>query len=97
MSTAYSHAYTFQGKVEKFPGRGGWYFVVVPKKYTKELCEKRAAWGKYPIAAQVANTTWKTKLMLKKGGDFFVALRADIRKKEGIVVGNRLRVSFTIT
>jgi len=35
--------------------------------------------------------------MLKKGGDFFVALRADIRKKEGIVVGNRLRVSFTIT
>ena len=88
--------YAFKGKVEKFPGAGGWYFAAVPKKYTDELKKKRIVWGKYPITAKVGNMQWKTKLMLKKGGDFFVALRADIRKKEAIAIGDRVTVSFTL-
>jgi len=62
----------FRGVVELFPGQNGWHYVAVPNKYTKELKGRRRAWGMYPITAHVGNTTWKTKLMTKKGGDFFL-------------------------
>jgi len=74
-------SFTISGKVLKFPGKGGWHYIAVPKKYTKELQERRKAWGKFPIMVRVNKTSWKTKLMLKKGGDFFVAFNKEIREK----------------
>ena len=89
--------YFFFGTVQKFPGAGGWVYVAVPKKYTVELKKHRRAWGMYPIAARVGKTQWKTKLMMKKGGNFFVALNAALRQKEEITVGKRVKVSFTLS
>ena len=86
----------FKGIIQKFPGSGSWVYVAVPKKYTEELKQRRRAWGMYPITASVGNTTWKTKLMMKKGGDFFVALKAAVRNKEKISVGDRMAVSFNL-
>ena len=89
--------YSFAGTAQKFPGSDGWVYVAVPTKYTKELKERRRAWGMYPITAHVGKTSWKTKLMMKKGGDFFVALKVTVRNKEKIAVGNRVAVSVTLT
>lgn len=50
----------------------------------------------FPIMAQVGGTSWKTKLMTKKGGDYFVAFRAEVRKKEKISIGSRIVVSFKL-
>lgn len=88
--------FSFSGIVQKFPGASGWVHVAVPKKYTKELKKRRRAWGMYPITARVGETSWKTKLMMKKGGDFFVALKAAVRNKEKIAVGDRVAVSFML-
>ena len=88
--------YSFGGTVQKFPGRGGWVYIAVPKKYTKELKAQRRAWGMYPITACVRNTSWQTKLMMKKGGNFFVALKASIRNKERIKIGDRVAISFKL-
>ena len=87
---------TFKVTVQKFPGSGGWVYVAVPKKYTNELKQRRHAWGMYPITAYVGKTSWKTKLMMKKGGDFFIALKATVRNKEEVAVGDRITVSFKL-
>jgi hypothetical protein len=87
---------SFKGPTQKFPGSGGWVYAAVPKRYTKKLKEQRRAWGMYPITASVGNTSWKTKLMMKKGGDFFVALKKSVRNKEKIDVGNKVIISFKI-
>lgn len=87
---------SFKGIVEKFPGPSGWYYVAVPKKYLKSLKQQRKAWGMYPITAQVGKTSWKTKLMTKKGGDFFVALKLVVRNKEKLAVGDRVSISFKL-
>ena len=50
----------------------------------------------FPITAQIGKTSWQTKLMTKKGGDFFVALKAIIRSKEKLDVGNRVSISFKL-
>ena len=90
------HNYSFRGTVQKFPSRGGWVYVAVPTKYTKELKARRRVWGMYPITAHVGKTSWKTKLMMKKGGDFFVALKAAILSKEQIKVGDRVTIYFKL-
>lgn len=87
---------SFKGTVQKFPGAGGWIYVAVPKKYTSKLKKQRKAWGMYPITAHVGNMSWKTKLMMKKGGDFFVALKSAVRRKEEILVGDKITVSFKL-
>lgn len=83
---------SFQSVLEKFPGRGGWVYATVPKKYTAELKARRRVWGRYPIIAHVGKTQWKTKLMVKKVGDFFVAFKAEIRDKEALKVGDRVKI-----
>lgn len=87
---------TFKGIAQKFPGSAGWVYVAVPQKHTKKLKLRRRAWGMYPITAHVGNTAWKTKLMMKKGGDFFVALKTEVRSKEKITVGDKVVVSFKL-
>ena len=87
---------SFTGTVQKFLGSGGWVYVAVPKKYTRDLRQRRRAWGMYPITAYVKKTSWKTKLMMKKGGDFFVALKSSVRNKENITVGDRVIISFKL-
>ena len=87
---------SFTGTAQRFLGPGGWVYVAVPKKYTEELKLRRRAWGMYPITAHVGETSWKTKLMMKKGGDFFVALKATVRNKEKVSVGDRVNISFTL-
>ena len=87
---------SFEGAVQKFPGDGGWVYVEVPKKHKIYLQRQRRAWGMYPITAYVGNTSWKTKLMMKKGGDFFVALNAAIRNKEKIAVADNISVSIKL-
>ena len=82
--------------VKKFPGSSGWTYVTVPEKYTEQLKKKRRAWGMFPITAYVGSTPWDTKLMIKKGGSFFVALKASVRDKEKIKVGDRVAVSFKL-
>ena len=84
------------GTVQKFPGRGGWVYVAVPTKYIKGLKQRRRAWGMFPITAYIGKTSWKTKLMMKNGGDFFVALKATVRNNEKVAVGDRITVSFRL-
>jgi len=88
--------FVISDKVSRFPGKGGWFYVSVPLKHTKYLKEQRSAWGMYPIMARINTTSWKTKLMMKKGGSFFVALNEKIRKKENIVKGNIIKVNFSL-
>src|SRR3989344_3883328 len=79
---------SFKGTTQKFPGDGGWVYVSVPKRHKTYIQQQRRAWGMYPITARVGKTSWQTKLMTEKGGNFFVALKVAIRNKEEIAVGD---------
>jgi hypothetical protein len=87
---------SFKGTLEKFPGAGGWVYVAVPKKSTNHLPQQSRAWGTFPITVHVGKTFWHTKLMMKKGGDYFVALKAAVRKKEKLSIGDKVSVSIRL-
>jgi hypothetical protein len=89
-------SFEFAGEVSRFVGKGGWFYVSVPKKYKKYLEKKRPAWGMYPILVRVGSTSWNTKLMVKKGGDFFIALKEKLRRKENIEKGKIIKIKCTL-
>lgn len=87
---------TFKATVKKFPGKGGWVYAVVPQKFTTPLKKQSGRWGMYPVEVTVGQTMWSTKLMRIKDGDYFVALNAQVRNIEGIVVGKKITVTVKI-
>ncbi len=50
----------------------------------------------YPVSVTLGATTWNTKLMMKKGGDFFVALKAPVRKNESVTRGDTVRLAIQL-
>ncbi|MDA0208469.1 MAG: DUF1905 domain-containing protein [bacterium] len=88
-----SHPVTAQ--VERFPQKGGWYYVSVPKKYT-EMTRKIARRGLVPITVTLGNSSWRTSLLPMGNGTHFIALKAKIRKLESINLGDTISLTFTI-
>ena len=78
---------------------GGWRFLGLPQKDGKEIKEKfgkqAKGWGSLPVLVTIGTTTWKTSIFPdKKSGTYLLPLKAEVRKKEGIV--DKEKVSFTI-
>jgi len=87
---------SFNGIVNKFPGRRGWFYVEVPDKLKRFLKEQRREWGMFSIKVYLNKNSWKTKLMTKKGNSFFIAIKKLIRASEGIKLGEKISISFDL-
>jgi hypothetical protein len=88
-------------KVWLYPGdMGNWYFVTLTKEYgqeIKELYDKhRRGFGSIPVEVTTGNTNWKTSIFPdKRAGSYLLPLKAAVRKKEDIEVGDV--VTFIVT
>jgi len=87
--------YTVQGKVELFPQEGGWYFVRVPLKITEEL-KSKADRGLIPAKFTLGKTQWESSLLPMGNGTHFIALKAAVRKAEGVKFGKKVKISFVL-
>lgn len=86
--------FAVEADVELFPQKGGWHYVPVPQSISADL-ELFAERGLIPITARIGETIWDTSLLPKGDGTHFVALNAQVRKKENITVGDRVTVAFS--
>lgn len=69
-------AVRFSAPLWRYPGKGGWTFVTVPEKYAPPAT---AAWGRTPVVATVAGTTWKTSVWRTREGETLLAVPRKIR------------------
>lgn len=81
--------YVFRAQVWVYDGNGGWYFVSVPKKMTKEITEKFAdykrGWGSLKVTVSIGKTTWNTSIFPdNKTKSYLLPLKAAVRKQENI-------------
>lgn len=82
--------YTFTSNVVVYQGVAAWRFIGLPQQDAEEIREKfgktSKAWGSLPVRATIGNTTWETSLFPdSKSGTYLLPLKAEVRKKEGIV------------
>ena len=89
----------FTGEVWFWRGPAPHHFVSVPQ----ELCGGIGAasalvtygWGMIPVEVHLGGSRWATSLFPKDGG-YLVPLRADVRRREQVDLGDTVTVGLTI-
>mgnify|MGYP002713220214 CR=1 FL=1 len=86
--------HSFKAKVKKFSGKGGWHYVDVPDELVIQPKQKNP-WGFIYIEAELDNVKWTSNLLPKGNGHYFIPLKATIRKKTGISLGDSVSLRFS--
>jgi hypothetical protein len=89
-----------RGRISKYPGPGGWCFVSMGDEDSRKLkAEKRigrTGFGYVPVTATLGSSTWRTTLFPTKEGPYMLAIKADVRAKERIGVGDDVCVRCAV-
>lgn len=89
----------FSAKTWQHPSPGGWYFISLPTTIAAEirtgLQSEEEGWGRLKAVAKTGNSEWKTAIWYDtKMNTYLLPLKAEIRKKEGIIVGKKLQITL---
>jgi hypothetical protein len=84
--------YKFTAKPWLHAGPGGWHFVSLPDKLAQEirsaLKSEEEGWGRLKAKAKIGNSEWKTAIWFdSKRNTYLLPLKAEIRKKENLIIG----------
>ena len=87
--------YQVRAKVWLYSGAGGWHFANLSPRQSYEIkerfAEKRRGWGSIPVTVIVGRTSWNTSLFPDRKSDTYLfAIKAAVRKEEGIVAGDTI-------
>lgn len=93
--------YELSARVWVYQGKAAWHFLTLPKDVAKDIdfyfSQEKRGWGSLPVTVVVGKTTWKTSIFPdKESGSYLLPLKAEVRKKEGIIVGNTLGLTLTL-
>jgi hypothetical protein len=87
--------YRVRAEVWLYPGAGGWHFANLSPRQSFEIKERfgseRPGFGAVPVRVTIGGTTWETSLFPdRKTGTYLFAIKAAVRKAEGITAGGRI-------
>jgi len=93
--------YQFTAKSWKYAGSGSWHFVSLPPEKAMEirgfLKSEHEGWGRLPATAKIGTTEWKTAIWFDtKMSTYLLPLKAEVRKKEGVIAGGDVDVILWI-
>lgn len=93
--------YQFKAEVWRHDSSGGWFFVTVPESISKEIRslfgELEEGWGRLKASATIGSSNWESAIWFDtKRNSYILPLKAEIRKKEGIVSGKIVKVQLKI-
>jgi len=90
--------FTVKSKIIIYAGMGAWQFAIVNKATTKKIksivAGQTKGWHSVKVRATINKVTWDTSLFPSKDGTYFLPVKAEVRKKAGIDVGDTMTVSF---
>lgn len=80
---------------------GGWCFLTLPHDLTPGLRivrgRKARAWGSMRVEVTLGPVTWRTSVFPdSKQGAFLLPLKAEVRRRAGVAVGDTVTVSFEV-
>ncbi len=79
----------------------GWHFISVPLDISNDIKQhfgdRKRGWGSLPVIATIGKTSWNTSIFPdKKAAGYLLPLKADVRKKEGIVADSTISLLLEI-
>jgi len=89
-----------RGEVWFWRGPAPWHFVTVDGEAAAAIEHASAlvtyGWGMIPVTCTLGRTSWATSLW-PKDGDYIVPLKAAVRKREGVELGDVVSVRLELT
>jgi len=88
--------FKLRSEVWLYPGEtAAWHFISVSKKQSAEIKKQFAGqmrgWGSLPVQVTIGKTTWRTSIFPDKKTDtYLLPLKAEVRKKESIMNGDKV-------
>ncbi len=82
----------------RYQGESPWHFVYVPKKISQQIKDTARARrnGLVRIKATIGATSWTTALFPTKDGPYLIAIKAEVRRAEGVDDGDSVKISCTL-
>jgi hypothetical protein len=85
--------FKFDADVWQYKGPAGWWFISLPNTLSEDIRSifksEEEGWGRLKVTAQIGNTEWKTAIWYDtKLRCYILPLKAEVRKKEKIELGN---------
>lgn len=80
----------FVSRLFRYPGKGGWTFAPIPKRFAPPVTRP---WGRTPVRAIVDGVAWHTSIWRDKDRGALLAVPARIRGRKGD--GDAVTVEFT--
>jgi len=85
-------------------GKAAWHFITLPEDKSEEIkffsgnhSAKRRGWGAVRVQATIGDTTWETSIFPSSSNNAYILpVKADVRKKEKILVDNVVKVQLKI-
>jgi hypothetical protein len=94
-------AFAIRSMVWRYPGDAGWFFVNTGPKVAESIRwfeeVEKVGWGYVKVLARIGETEWATTLFPTKEKDFLLAIKAAVRKAEGIKEGDLIDIRFTLS
>ena len=87
----------------RWSGEGGnWHFLTIPEGLSGEfraqslLRGRRGGFGSVRVEARIGGVTWRTSVFPQKSGGFILPVKADVRHRADIGVGDEVDLTLEI-
>ena len=71
---------------------GSWHFVTVPEDESAEIrlatFGERRGFGSVRVEARIGAVVWRTSVFPQKDGTYLLPVKADVRRRAGVVAGD---------
>lgn len=93
--------FEFTANTWKYDSHAAWHFVSLPTALSAEIRTMRKwdeeGWGRLKITAKTGASEWKTAIWFDtKHGTYLLPIKAEVRKKEKIELGDNVNVVIQI-
>jgi len=93
-------SYDFEAELWLWSAKDAWHFITLPVEHADEIrffAKTRNGFGSLRVTVRIGTSTWKTSIFLySKSGSFVLPVKKDIRKAEGLGVGDTARVHLDL-
>ena len=82
-------------------GQGSWHFLTVPEDEAAEIRahsfgSSRRGFGSVRVEATIGGVSWRTSVFPQKSGGYILPVKADVRRRAGIAVGDEVTVELEL-
>ncbi len=101
-ATQKENSHTCSAKIWLYPGEtASWHFVTLPQELGAHLKQTyaphRRGFGSLPVSVTIGYTTWRTSMFPdRQSGSYLLPLKASVRKKEELLVGDTIALTLTV-